>query len=234
MEILFWDRDEWWSDKHSIYELIRLHNEDHRRDKFSKLISKYPYWEETFERTVKALMHRTDYEFFLARLPASKEIVGWIAISFVSEGHETIGRHRFEARLEWTEMYSNILQTWKIESSGGKSNVWDEIKRASSNLQAKHMPPNDCIINALTLYNLEQFDDMEIASALLEHVISYWEKRWTLEQNGLSGCNLPHSLHPCTRGMTSKNSVNTELNSAIMGFPPSPIGTFPAVMAGNS
>ena len=126
MEILFWDRDEWWSDKHSIYELIRVHNEDHRRDKFSKVISKYPYWEETFERTVKALMHRTDYEFFLARLPASKEIVGWIVISFVSEGHETIGRHKFEARLEWTEMYSNILQTWKIESSGGKGNVWDE------------------------------------------------------------------------------------------------------------
>ena len=157
-----------------MHELIRIYNEDHRRDKFSKVISGYPYWEETLERTVNGLMYRTDYEFFLARLTLSKEIVGWIAVSFVSEGNETIGRHKFEAKMEQTEMYSNILETWKVASSGGKINVWEEIKRTSSSLQAKHMPPDHCIINALVYYKHEQFEDIDIAGELIKKVIAYW------------------------------------------------------------
>ena len=94
-----------------MHELIRVYNEDHRRDKFSTVISKYPYWEEILKRTVNELMYRTDYEFFLARLISSKEIVGWTAVNFVSEGNETKGIHKFEARMEPTELYSNILET---------------------------------------------------------------------------------------------------------------------------
>ena len=220
MEILFWDRDEWWRDKHSMYELIRIYNEDHRRDKFSEVISKYPYWEETLERTVKRLMHRTDYEFFLARLPSSKEIVGWIAISFVSEGNETIGKHKFEARLEWTEMCSNILQTWKVESSAGKSNVWDEIKRASSSLQAKHMPLNHCIINALTLYNHEQFDDMDIASALLEHVIKYWRNEVDVGTEWAIWVQSPPFLASLYKGYGFEELGEYRIELSKYGYPP--------------
>ena len=158
-----------------MYELIRIYHEDHRRNKFLKVISGYPFWEETLIRTFEELMYRTDYEFFLARLPSSKETVGWIAFSFVSEGNETIGRHKFEAKMEQTEMYSNILETWKVEGSGGKSNVWEEIKRVSSSLQAKHMPPDYCIINALVYYKHQQFEDIDIAGALLKKVIAYWK-----------------------------------------------------------
>ena len=177
MEISFWDREEWWRDKNSMYELIRIHRKVHQKDKVSEIISGYPYWEDTLIRTVKELKSRTDYEFFLARIKSSKEIVGWIAISFVTEGNETIGRNKFEARLERTEMFSNILKTWKVESSGGKSNVWEEIKRASSRLQAKHMPPDHCIINALVVYQHEQFEESGVANALLEHVIKYWREQ---------------------------------------------------------
>ena len=160
-----------------MYELIRIHRKVHQKDKVSEIISGYPYWEDTLIRTVKELKSRTDYEFFLARITSSKEIVGWIAISFVTEGNETIGRNKFEARLERTELFSNILKTWKVESSGGKSNVWEEIKRASSSLQAKHMPPDHCIINALVVYQHEQFEESGVANALLEHVIEYWRKQ---------------------------------------------------------
>lgn len=203
-----------------MYELIRVHQEDHKRDKFSRVISDYLYWEETMERTVKRLMHRTDYEFFLARLPSSKEIVGWIAISFVSEGNETIGRHKFEARLEWTEMCSNILQTWKVESASGKSNVWDEIKRASSSLQAKHMPPNHCIINALTLYNHEQFDDMDIASALLEHVILYWENEVDVGTEWAIWVQSPPFLASLYNGYGFEELGEYEIELSNYGFPP--------------
>ena len=174
MEITFWDRTDWGGTNPACTYLIRVYNEDHRRNKFSKVISKYPYWEETLQRTVRDLMHRTDYEFFLARSRFSREIVGWIAFSFVSEGNETRGRHKFEAKLEQTEMYSNILETWKVESSGGKSNVWEEIKRTSSSLQAKHMPLDHCIINDVVYYKPQQFEDTDIAGALIERVIRYW------------------------------------------------------------
>ena len=220
MEILFWDRDEWWRDKHSMYELIRVHQEDHRRDKFSRVISDYPYWEETLERTFKGLMHRTDYEFFLARLPSSKEIVGWIAISFVSEGNETTGQHKFEARLEWTEMCSNILQSWKVEGSGGRSNVWDEIKRASSSLQATHMPRNHCIINALTLYNHEQFDDMDIASPLLEHVIMYWRNEVDVGTEWAIWVQSPPFLASLYKGYGFEELGEYRIELSNYGYPP--------------
>ena len=184
-----------------MYELIRVYNEDNRRNKFSKVISKYPYWEETLKRTFRDLMHRTDYEFFLARLRFSREIVGWIAFSFVSEGNETRGRHKFEAKLEETEMCSNILETWKLESSGGKSNVWEEIKRTSSSLQAKHMPPDHCIINALVYYKHEQFEDTDIAGALIERVIQYWRNEvnvgteWAIWVQAPSSAKLTYEGH---------------------------------------
>ena len=167
-----------------MYELIRIHRDHYREDKFSQLISGYPDWEDTLTRTVKGLRSRKDYEFFLARVYPSNEIVGWIAISFVTEGNETRGRNKFEAKLEWTEMYSNILKTWKVESSGKKSSVWEEIRRASSSLQAIHMLPDHCIINALVLY--PDFEGWGVAESLLEQVIHYWRNKveagtaWTI------------------------------------------------------
>ncbi|KAM0804191.1 hypothetical protein BDR22DRAFT_818348 [Usnea florida] len=195
MEITFWDRTDWGRNNPSMGELIRVYNEDHWRNKFSKVISKYPYWEETLQQTVRDLMHRTDYEFFLARSRFSREIVGWIAFSFVSEGNETRGRHKFEAKLEQTEMYSNILETWKVESSGGKSNVWEEIKRTSSSLQAKHIPPDHCIINALVYYKHEQFEDTDIAGALIETVIRYWRNEVNVGTEWAIWVQAPSSAH---------------------------------------
>ena len=174
MEIESWDRGEWWRNKHSVHELIRIYNEHHRRDNFFEVVNKYPYWKELLEGAVRLLMYRTDYEFLVARLRESKEIVGWIAFSFVSEGNETIGRRKFDANMEQTEMCSHILETWKVESSGVKSNVWEEIKRRSSSLQAKYLPPDHCIINALVYCKHEQFKDIDIAGALLESVIWDW------------------------------------------------------------
>lgn len=175
MEISCWSRSEWWRNKPSLYELVRLHRELHRHDKFAQVISAYPFWEDTVTRAVKELISRRDYEFFLARLQPSNEIVGWVALSFDIEGNETEGREKFEARLEWTEMCSNILKSWKIDGAGEKTNAWDAIKRASSNLQVKYLPRDYCIINALVLY--PQFQRAGVANALLENVINFWRNR---------------------------------------------------------
>ena len=157
-------------------ELIRLHSELHRRDTFAQVIYQYPFGRDIMANSIKELMSRTDhYEFFLARMQESKEIVGWIAISFDDEETEAENRVTCEARLEWTEMCSHILKLWKVDDGGEKSNAWDTIKRASSELQTKHLPRAYFIINAIVI--IPSYYYAEVSHALLKHVIEFWRKR---------------------------------------------------------
>ena len=176
MDISRWARTELWRFKPSVDELIRLHNKLHRHDTFAEVIKQYPFGIDILAKSIKELMFQTDnYEFFLARMKESKEIVGWIAISFDDEKNEAQGRDICEARLEWTEMCSHILKTWKVESAGEKSNVWDVIRRISSNLRTQHLPRNYCIINAIVI--IPGYWYANVASALLQHVIEFWRRR---------------------------------------------------------
>ncbi|CAD6581795.1 MAG: hypothetical protein ASARMPREDX12_000669 [Alectoria sarmentosa] len=175
MNISRWARTDWWRSKPSMNELARLHNELYRFDEFAQVIYAYPFGKETVANAIKELIPKNNYEFFLARLQPSDEIVGWVALSFNVKGTEEENKDKYEARLEWTEMCSHILKWWKIDSAGGNSNIWDTIKRASSSLQAEHLPRHFCIINSLVL--LPQFQKPGVARVLLEHAIGFWKQR---------------------------------------------------------
>lgn len=125
--------------------------------------------------TFEGLLLREDYEFFLARILPDDEVLGWIALSFDFEGNEAENRDTYEAKLERTEMYSPILKGWKLGSAGEKSNAWDAMKRTSSSLQAKHLPPNYCIIN--TLVFVHQYEMTGVANHLIRHAVNFWRDR---------------------------------------------------------
>ena len=154
---------------------VRIHYDIHRPDKFAKVMYLYPWGRDTIANAIKERILRKDYEFFLARVTLSKEILGWVALSFNVIGNAAENEDKCEAGLEWTEMCSHILKDWKIECFGEKSNIWDTIKRASSILQAKHLPPNYCIINTLVLR--PGYEKAGVATALIQHVIAFWRNR---------------------------------------------------------
>ena len=124
---------------------------------------------------IKELISRTNYEFFLARLQESKEIMGWIALSFHNEGCEEGNREIYDARLEWTQMCSHILSGWKVDGVGGNGNVWEILKRASADLQAVYLPRHYCVINTLVV--LPEFQQSGVPNSLLLHAIDFWRKR---------------------------------------------------------
>lgn len=178
MEVLPWARTEYDKVNPSVNELIRLHHLYYRRDLFAQVMYAYPFGKDTIANAIKALVPRTDYEFFLARLLPSKEIVGWIALSYNIEGIEAENRDEYEARLEWTEMCSHIMRYWKVDNAGEQSNVWDTIKRASSSLQAKNLPRDYCIINTLVM--IPEMYKSGVANKLVERAIKFWENRVTV------------------------------------------------------
>lgn len=175
MEITRWERTEWWKTKPSVNELIRIHHQLYRYDKFTQVMYSYPFGKDIMANAIKELIPRTNYEFFLARLQESKEIMGWIALSFDNNGGEGEKRETYEARLEWTQMCSHILRGWKVDSAGEKFTTWDLIERASSNLQAIHLPRHYCIINTLVV--LPEFQQSGVPNSLLLHAIDFWKNR---------------------------------------------------------
>lgn len=175
LKVLLWARTEFWRNKSSVSELVRIHYDIHRPDKFAKVMYLYPWGRDTVANAIKERILRKDYEFFLARVTLSKEILGWVALSFNVIGNAAENEDKCEAGLEWTEMCSHILKDWKIECFGEKSNIWDTIKRASSILQAKHLPPSYCIINTLVLR--PGYEKAGVATALIQHVIAFWGNR---------------------------------------------------------
>ncbi|KAL9072319.1 MAG: hypothetical protein Q9161_003638 [Pseudevernia consocians] len=178
MEVLPWARTEYYKVDPSVNELIRLHHLYYRRDLFAQVMYAYPFGKDTIANVIKALLPRTDYEFFLARLTPSKEIAGWIALSFNIEGVKAENKVEYEAKLEWTEMYSHIMRDWKVDNAGEKSNVWDTIKRASSSLQAKNLPHDYCIINTLVM--IPEMYKSGVAHKLVECAIRFWRNRVTV------------------------------------------------------
>ncbi len=175
IQVSRWARTEYWRRKPSVEELIQIHHELHRRDRFAKIIYMYPFGKDILAKEIKELIPREDYEFFVARITPSNEFLGWVALSFSTKEKETEDFEACEARLEWTEMCSHILKMWKNDSGGEKSNIWDTIKQTSSRLREKHLPRNHCIINALILY--PQFEEKAVANKLLERVIEFWKTR---------------------------------------------------------
>lgn len=175
MEITRWERTDWWKTKPSVNELTRIHHHLHRHDKFAQVMYSYPFGKDIMANTIKELIPRTNYEFFLARLQESKEIMGWIGLSFDDMGNGGEHRVEYEARLEWTQMCSHILKGWQADSAGGKSHAWDMMKRASSRLQAQHLPRDYCIINTLVV--LPEFQRTSVPNSLLLHAIDFWKKR---------------------------------------------------------
>lgn len=169
------DRNEYWRNKPSVDELVRIHYDIYRDDSFARVMYKYPWGRDTITNAIKERSSRKDYEFLLARFTPSNEIMAWIALSFDINGSEAENGAKCEAGLEWTEMCSHILKDWKVKRDGEKSNVWDTIKGASSNLQAKHLPANYCIINTLVIR--EGYERSGIALALLQYVIDFWGNR---------------------------------------------------------
>lgn len=135
----------------------------------------YPFGDDTLAKVFEELIPREDYEFYVVRSESSNEILGWMALSFEISGNKAENKAPYEAKLEWTEMYSNILKMWKIDGAGRKANVGDMIKRTSTDLQAKHLPRNHCIINALVLY--PGYIHRGLANILLMQVIEFWKNR---------------------------------------------------------
>lgn len=175
MEVTRWERKEWVGAKRSVEELIRIHQRLHQHDKFAQVVHSYPFGKDIMPNTIRALVPRTDYEFFLARLPESKEILGWIALSFNNEGSKAGNSEIYETKLEWTQMCSHILRGWKIDTAGEKSNVWDMMERASSSLQAKNLPRHYCIINTVVV--LPGYSQKGVVDNLIQHVIEYWKQK---------------------------------------------------------
>ena len=175
MEITRWERTEWWKTEPSVNELIRIHHQLYRYDKFAQVMYSYPFGKDIMANAINKLIPRTNYEFFLARLQESKEIMGWIALSFNKEGIQVENKETYDARLEWTQMCSHILRGWKVDSVGEKCNTWDMLKRASSDLQAKNLPRQYCIINTLVV--LPDFQQSGVPNSLLLHAIDFWKKR---------------------------------------------------------
>ena len=175
MEITRWERDELLGVKPSVEELIRIHQRLHQRDKFAQVMHQYPFGKDIMPKTIRALLPRTDYEFFLARFQESREIMGWIALSFNNEGRKAENWEMYEAKLEWTQMCSNILRGWKVDGAGEISNVWDTMKGGSSRLQAKNLPRHYCIINTLVV--LPEYRSSRAVNGLVQHAIDYWRKR---------------------------------------------------------
>ena len=175
LKILPWARTEFWRDQPCVSELVRIHCDIHRPDKFANVLYLYPWRRDTIANAIKERILSKDYEFFLARVTLSKEILGWVALSFNVTGNAAKNEDKCEAGLEWTEMCSHILKDWKIECVGKNSNIWDTIKRASSILEAKHLPPNYCIINTLVLR--PGHEKAGVATALIQHVIAFWRNR---------------------------------------------------------
>lgn len=172
IQISRWERREQWRYKPSMNELVSIHHYLHQKDRFAQVMSFYPYGKDTVANAIKELVPRKDYEFFLARVKPSNEILGWVAISFESKENKVESRDKYEAKLEWTEMCSPTLKHWDAHDAGKHSNVWDSIKRVSSSLQAIHLPRDHCIINTFVLY--PEFERMVVADKLLEHVIEFW------------------------------------------------------------
>ena len=199
-------------------ELARLHHELYRLDEFAQVIYAYPFGKETVASAIKELIPKKNYEFFLARLQPSDEIVGWVALSFDVEGTEEENRDKYEARLEWTEMCSHILKYWKVDSASGDSNVWDTIKRASSSLQAKHLPRDYCIINSLVL--LPQFQKPGVARVLLEHAIGFWKKRVVVGTEWAMWVQAPAITHNMYKIYGFKEVGEYEVDLGDYGFLP--------------
>lgn len=174
MEVTCWDRKAFFHNKPSVEELIRIHQRLHREDSFAEVMCSYPFGKDIMPKTIRELIKRTDYEFFVARLPESQEFLGWIALSFNHESSEAKNKEMYEANLEWTQMCSHILRTWKVDRAGEKSNVWDIMKRASSSLQSEHLPRRYCIINTLVV--LPEFQQRGVANGLLHRALEYWSK----------------------------------------------------------
>ena len=176
VEISQWTRTEDWRHRPSVLELIRRHYDYYRHDLFAQVIYGYVYGKDRMAQAIKEVVPRKDYEFLLARLVPSNEIVGWIALSFSTEGDDDVDRVKYEARLEWTEMCSHILKSWKVDDDAGKkSNVWDTMRRVSSDLQARHLPRNHCIINTIAMY--PQYQWSVVPKRLLAHAIDFWKQK---------------------------------------------------------
>ena len=176
LNISQWTREERFEHEPGVNDLILLHRELYRHDRFLYAMHEYPFSKSTMAKTLNEVIPRKDYEFFVARIPYSGEWLGWTALSFNIGGNEakTLS-DECEARLERTEMYSQILKGWKLDDTGKKSNVYDSIKRLSSSLQAEHLPPNCCIIN--TLVFLPQYEETGVAHQLIGRVINFWKDR---------------------------------------------------------
>ena len=168
--------------------------------------------------TIKELIPRTNYEFFLARLQESKEIMGWIALSFDNEGCEGENREIYDARLEWTQMCSHILREWKVDGAGEKSNASHMLKRASSDLQAKHLPRHYCIINTLVV--LPEFQQSGVPNSLLLHAIDFWKKKVAVGTEWAVWVQAPPFTQTLCRLYGFKEVGEYELDLGDYGFSP--------------
>ncbi len=218
LEVTPWSRTEFFKIKPSVNELIRLHHHLFRHDDFAQVTYAYPFGKDNMANAIKGLIPRKDYEFFLARIQPSNEIIGWIALSFYVEGNEAQGVEKWEAKLEWTEMCSHILKHWKIDVASETSNVWDTIKRASSSLQAKHLPRDYCIINTLVL--MPELPESEITNALVKHAIKFWRNRVMLRTEWAIWVQAPHFAEHVYRGFGFKELCEYTVNLGNYGFLP--------------
>ena len=218
IEVTPWSKTEFFKIKPSVNELIRLHHHRFRHDDFAQVTYAYPFGKDNVANAIKGLIPRKDYEFFLARIQPSNEIIGWIALSFYVEGNEAEGMEKWEAKLEWTEMCSHILKHWKIDMAGETSNVWDMIKRTSSSLQAKHLPRDYCIINTLVL--MPELPESEITNALLKHAIKFWRNRVMLRTEWAIWVQAPHFAEHFYRGFGFKELGEYKVNLGNYGFLP--------------
>ena len=218
IEVTPWSRTEFFKVKPSVNELIRLHHHLFRHDDFAQVTYAYPFGKNNMANAIKRLTPRKDYEFFLARIQPSNEIIGWIALSFYVEGNKAEGMEKWEANLEWTEMCSHILRHWKIDMAGETSNVWDMIKRASSSLQAKHLPRNYCIIN--TLVFMPELPESEITNALVKHAIKFWRNRVMLRTEWAIWVQVPHVADHVYRRFGFKELGEYIVNLGNYGFLP--------------
>ncbi len=218
IEVTPWSRTEFFKVKPSVNELIRLHHHLFRHDDFAQVTYAYPFGKDNMANAIKGLIPRKDYEFFLARIQPSNEIIGWIALSFYVEGNEVKGIEKWEAKLEWTEMCSHILKHWKIDMVGQTSNVWDMIKRTSSSLQAKHLPRDYCIINTLVL--MPELPESEITNALVKHAIKFWRNRVMLRTEWAIWVQAPYFAEHVYRGFGFKELGECTVNLGNYGFLP--------------